>query len=456
MREDLITEPQRSVPVVHEADLCVVGGSCTGVFAAVRAARLGLSVALIENNGFFGGTATAGLVHVWHSLFDTAGERQVISGLTAELLERLGRRGATAPASRERPRDETILNTEELKVELDELVREHRAIRPFLHTRFVAPVAEGGRVQAVILEDKTGRRAVRSRLFIDATGDGDVAARAGFPWEIREGLQPATVVAVWDNYDEILRRNPGFDLSAVVHDPGLEGALTDGFLWGKGVPGRPHAFMVAGTRAHHADCSDADQLTHAEMDCRLQVRRMMDILRRSVPGGELIALANLSAAIGIRETRHLRCLHTLSEEEVLTGKRFPDAIANGTYPVDIHYSDRPGITFKWLDGRQAHVAPGRPPVTGRWREEAKGVTPFYQIPYRSLVPAGSENLLAAGRLIGADPGAYGAIRVMVNCNQTGEAAGVAAAIAVNSGCSVRDVPADRLREILRQGGSTVV
>ena len=450
-----IEEPARRVPVVDEFDICVVGGSCTGVFAAVRAARLGARVAVVEKNGFFGGAATAGLVHVWHPLHDMARERQIIGGLTQEVVERLERRDAVMTPESPTVHAAFRLNTEELKIELDELVREN-GIRAFLHTWFVAPVVEDGRLAAVVVEDKSGRRAIRARCFVDATGDGDVISRMGLPCHVGENLQPPTVVAIWDGFGEIRRQNEGFDLSGMVHDPTYPGALKQGFLWGAGIPNRPEAYMVAGTRAHHADCSDADQQTEAEMECRRQVRAMTDILRKHAKGGKGLALSSLSSCIGIRETRHAECLHALTQEEVLGGTRFDDAIANGTYPVDIHHSDRPGITLRYLDGTERYAEPGKEAELTRWRAESEGVTPFYQVPYRSLVPVGAENVLVAGRLIGADRGAYGAIRVMVNCNQTGEAAGEAAYLAVESDCAVADVDTAALRDRLTDGGSIVV
>jgi hypothetical protein len=144
-------------------------------------------------------------------------------------------------------------------------------------------------------------------------------------------------------------------------------------------------------------------------------------------------LVTLPAKLGIRETRHARCLHTLTQEELLSGQRFPDAIGNGTYPVDIHNARGGGITFRYLEK-----------------------APFYQIPYASLVPQGSHNVLIAGRSIDADEGAFGAVRVMINCNQTGQAAGVAAWLALDSEKPIAQIDTARLREILKRQGAAIV
>jgi hypothetical protein len=124
--------------------------------------------------------------------------------------------------------------------------------------------------------------------------------------------------------------------------------------------------------------------------------------------------------------------------------------------VDVHHSEKAGLTFRYLDGTERYVVPGQPPLLGRWREERETDPTFYQIPYCSLVPRGVRNVLVAGRLVDADRGAYGAIRVMVNCNQTGEAAGVACALALKNNLDIADVNPDQLRETLTQGGSLIL
>jgi len=444
-------EEARAIPVAYEADLCVIGGSCTGVFAAVRAARLGLRVAVIENNGFFGGVATAGLVNIWHSLRDVPGDRQIIGGLTAEVLARLAQRDAVVHD----PSDYYVLNTEELKIELDELVREAR-VHPFLHARFVSPMVEDGRLTAVVIEDKSGRRAIRAALFIDASGDGDLIHRMGLRTTRQPELQPPTACAVLEGLAKLRTADPEFQLDATVFNPAYPEALPSGFLWTSTVSQNADLTMVAGTRVNNADCSDADVLTCAEMASRAQVRAMLDVLRNHLPQGREVRLRELPAYIGIRETRHAACLHTVTEKEVLEGYRYADAIANGTYRVDVHHSDKPGITFRYLHGVEQYLVPGQAAVESRWLPEGQATAHYYQVPYRALVPQGTTNVLIAGRLIDADAGAYGALRVMVNCNQMGEAVGVACALAMEAGCGLQDVPPEILRAHLREGGSIIM
>ncbi len=451
---DTVREPARQVPVAAEVDVCVVGGSATGVFAAVAAARLGARVAVIERQGFFGGTATAGLVCVWHTTRDARLERPIIAGLGIEILERLRKRGALL----EKPPTRNlacIFNPEELKIELDGLLAD-AGVRPFLHARFAAPVVEDGEVRAAIIEDKSGRRAVRARVLIDASGDGDLAARAGLECYKDHDLQPPTTCAVIRGLDEIKKRNPDFSLNRAVFEEKHPGALELGFLWSVEMAESPGDRLVAGTRVNGADCSDADQLTRAEMEGRAQVRRIVDLLRANFAGGESVRLSALAAHIGIRQTRQVRCLHQLTEEEVLAGKRFADAIANGSYRVDIHHNDRAGITFRYLDGSEVFCRADGTHRRGRWRPETEEDPTFYQIPYRSLVPRGAGNVLVAGRCLDADRGAFGAVRVMINTNQTGEAAGTAAWLALDSGKPVAEIDTGKLREVMKKQGALII
>ncbi|HRU05877.1 MAG TPA: FAD-dependent oxidoreductase [Candidatus Brocadiia bacterium] len=449
-----IHEPARDLPLVEDCDVCVLGGSCTGVFAAVAASRMGARACVVEACGFFGGMATAGLVSIWHSTLDTNFERQIIAGLTTEVIERLQKRGGVTVFTRN-PDRHCVLNTEELKIELDELTRE-AGVRPFLHTRFCAPIIDSGRLDAVAIEDKTGRRAIRAKVFIDATGDGDLVARMGLPCETRPRLQPPTTCMILRGIQTLARKRPDFSWPAMLRAADLPPSAQRGFLWTAHVPGASDDTLVAGTRMVDVDCSDADALTAAEIEGRRQTRALCDAIRAFEPNLPESLLANLPAHVGVRETRHARCVHRVTEQEVLTGFRFPDAIANGTYRVDIHHSEKPGLTFRYLDGREVYVVPGEKLQEGRWRPQTAENPAFYQVPYRALVPQGARNVLVAGRLMDADRGAYGALRVMVNCNQTGQAAGCAAALAAQRGISVADVPAAALRDVLRSQNAVII
>ncbi len=443
---EVIREPSRTLPVFAEADICVLGGSCTGVFAAIRAARLGAKVVLIEKQNSFGGTATNSMVNVWHSLMDTEFKKQIIAGLTLEIIERLKKRGAVT-SDQGSASVGCGFNSDEMKIELDEMVKE-AVVKPYLHTFFSMPYVKDGQLEAVIVENKSGRGAIKAKMFIDATGDGDLCHRLGLETYTREHLQPPTTCARFSGWDSVR------DFNKLFREHGGEFNVPLGFVWGRGVPGSD-VYMLAGTRVYGADCSNAEQLTEAEMEGRRQVRAFMDMIRKYKPESHVVLQA-LPSQIGIRESRHVKCQYQLKGDDILYGKRFKDAIANGSYRVDIHHQDKPGLTFKYLDGTQSYNRPGYPPVKGRWREKTKSNPTFYQIPFRSLVPGKYSNLIAAGRMLDADLMAFSAVRVMVNMNQTGEAAGTAAYLALDSNTSIPALNAITIRKKLAEKGSVVI
>ncbi|MEX0885721.1 MAG: FAD-dependent oxidoreductase [Phycisphaeraceae bacterium] len=453
-----IHEPARDVPVCHECDVCVIGGSCTGIFAAIAAARQGARVAIVESLGYFGGTATASLVTVWHSHSDIHGERQIIAGLTTETMDRLKATGGVIERSPAEPSWQYAFAPYQLVLELDRMVVD-AGVRPFLHTRFVAPVLRGeGEVDAIIIEDKTGRRAIKASMFVDASGDGDLVHRMGLETYRGGQLQPPTTCFLVDGLGR-LQKEQGIDVRKVLFNPEDPEALRPGFFWGAPIPGgEPDSDMrlVAGTRVHGADCSDADELTQAEIEGRRQVRQMLHLIRTRIPGGDKLALHGLPARIGIRDTRRTRCLHQLTEREVLTGERFDDAIANGSYRVDVHAADGDGLVFRYLDGREVTAYADGRHESRRWAAEGEANASFYQIPYRSLVPVRARNVLVAGRCLDADEGAFGAVRVMVNTTQTGQAAGAAAWLALDGNTTVDQVDPQALRSLLTRQGAVII
>lgn len=453
---EFLLEKEKNIPVIEDVDICVLGGSCTGVFAAIRAARLGAKVVIVEKQNCFGGVATGGMVNIWHSLLDTEYSFQIIAGLSQEVVDRLNQRKAVN--IKENQLDAFFLNTEELKIELDEMLQE-AGVKPYLHTSFTAPVNEAGYVSAVMVENKSGRGAIKARCFIDATGDGDLCARMGLSCISPQIKQPPTTGAKVAGFNSELYGMASvgsFDLKEALLKYGEEFGFPEGWGWSSEVPGAAGVTFQAITRVLGVDCSNGDSLTKAEIEGRRQIRAIMDMIRKYGPEHAKTALLGLSSYIGIRETRHIECLHKLKEEEVLNGIGFEDAIANGTYRVDIHHNDKPGVTFRYLDGTEVYFRSGYPKEVGRWRAVTNKNPVYYQIPYRSIVPKGSKNVLCCGRMLDADKGAFGAARVMVNLNQTGEAAGVAAYMAIHQGRSVDSIDCELLRRNLKAGGSIVL
>lgn len=441
---------------ISSFDLVVVGGSATGVFAAVRAAEQGLRVALVENNSVFGGTATAGLVPIWHSMRSMNGE-PLFAGLTKLIVDRLADRGEATRADPNSDREShaaTTFNSAALTIALDELVLEHPGIVPMLSTRFVAAEIDApGHVTRIFVEDKDGRKALSAKFFIDASGDADLAERAGFEtWKLPPcDMQAHTLCAIVANTRTVRKYNPTFYSFTEVLKPKNGGKFNHVFGWDAPVIGCPDVEFNAYTRVSGFDPTNAEDLTKATIEARLQLKRIIDHANKMypVPEGEpKLAIVEVAPMLGIRESRHVKCLYKVTEHDVLYGKTYDDVVAKATYNIDIH--ENSGIRFKQLDGREFLIEVDESgdirTTRSRWRPESEGVTDHYEVPYRAMVPVGSKNVLCAGRMLDCERNAYGAIRVMVNCNQMGEAAGVAAAKAVKEGLEASDAyagyPAD--------------
>jgi len=416
---DSIEERPRKTPVVQDVDVCIVGGGCTGVFAAVRAAQMGASVVLIEKQNAFGGVAGSGLVNVWHKLESNQEKKPIIAGLTLLVLERLMK----IDAARVHGKQGFILNTDELKIELDRLIVENR-ITPFLHTYYTGAHLDGRRVSAVFVENKNGRQAIRAKVYVDASGDGDLARDAGLPYTIRDGLQPPTTCAEIAGLPARIHE--------LIRDHREEYGLALDHGWGAPVPGSPGVEMCAYTHAFNTIACDADQLTAAEIEGRRQIRAYMDLARKYGGADNKPCLVDIASTIGVRETRSFAANYTLTETDVVRCRRFPDAIANGTYHIDVHDPETGEFKFKEPEGD------------------------YYQIPLSTLVSDRADNLIMAGRMISADRSAFGGIRVMVNLNQVGEAAGVTASLAAANGIPVSQVDAATVRRHLADLGAIML
>ena len=440
-----LREEPREIPVVGDFDLCVIGGSCTGVFAAVSAARLGARVAIVENNGFFGGVAV--IWPTWKRIpYDVTGNTEIVAGLTMEVIDRLKAIGAHGMGSWGGKCH--CLNPGELQIELDNLVKE-AGVRPFLHARYVAPYMSDGRLTAAIIEDKSGRRAIRASYFVDASGDADLIASMGLPlMKHDQPLQPASTVPIVRGLAEAKKNHPDFNFTGQVRKEfgNKDSIITGGWLNPVLIPGSKDDYWLGGVSVMGGlDFSDADNLTEAEIEGRKQVRALVDLYRDKVPGVDpLIAIGPM---IGVRQTRHAKTLYTITEDELFSGARFHDGIANGWHAIDVHHSMKNGLRIGRVDNSEQYK---------KWKETAGPKDDYYyQLPYRALVPQGATNVLVAGRCVGAEYGAAAAIRNMPFCNQEGEAAGTASYLALNGGLSVAEVDTDKLRATMKKQGSAI-
>ena len=421
----------RTMPVSLQAEVAVIGGGPAGLCAAVAAAEEGADTLLIERYGFLGGMATAGLVNPFMPYY-TGGE-QIIKGLFQRIIDRLDGAGGWSHRQDEWGRD--AFDPEIMKLVCQQMCEE-AGVRLRLHTVVPEAVAEDGRVTRAILASKSGLEAVEADIFVDATGDGDLAASAGAEYEQgrpEDGLcQPMSLMFRMGGVDEE-RMPPRSEINRLYDEAKARGEVDNPrenvlFFYTT----RRGEIHFNTTRVVKLDGTDADDLTRAELEGRRQVAQMAAFLKAHVAGFEQAYLAATGVQIGGRESRRIMGEYVLTGEDVLGARKFPDGIARGCYPVDIHNPAGTGTVIKEL-------APGE----------------SYEVPYRCLCPRGFDNLLVAGRPISAAHAAHSSLRVMPIAAAIGEAAGVAAAMAVQRQQSVSDINTQQLRQRLVARGASL-
>ena len=431
-----ITEPVRQTPVFGEFDVVVVGGGPAGLAAAASAARGGARTLLIERYGFLGGMGTAGGVTSFAGLY---GRRrgvvqQLVHGVVDELLERIDALGGlNTPQDglqgRIRVRSYDIAA---YKCAADQLLLAS-GVQPLFHALAVGVVQEAGRIEAVIVETKSGRRAVRGREFIDCSGDGDIAHLAGVPYELGDGLggahYPSTMFRI-GNVDAPRAQAAIGEFKAI--DVLMEAAAARYDFPRRGAILRPqrnprewraNVTQLRNSQGRAVDGTDAAQLSQAEVEGRRQIVEYMRFLRAEVPGFEHAEIAEIAAQVGVRETRRITGQYQLRGEDVLAGARFDDVIGLNAWPVEAHVAG----CIEWGFPRDSDNA-------------------FNHLPWRMLVPqSGPGNLLVAGRCAGMEHLGQSSARVSGGCFVMGQAAGTAAALRVNGEFSVATLQ-QRLRE----------
>lgn len=423
-----IAEPSREIPVIDEVDVLVVGGGPAGIAAAVAAARAGARTTLVERYGCLGGLATGGLVLYMDCLFDREGER-CIGGIHWESLQRLRAIGGLAE---ERP-TRLHVDSELLKVVADRMCVEAGVVLR-LHTWAVEVVVEAGEVRGAIVESKSGRQAILSRVCVDATGDADIAARAGAAYDMHTmaiGLNCKIGGVDLGAYRAFQRACPDRaralreEVRAAGGCPIGAGATPHsdlGVYWVNllGVAGREgeepgdEARGAVGVFAGLLNAVDVDDLTYAEVTLREQIVRGLAFYREHVPGYQDARLLAIASQLGVRDSRRVVGAHKLTRAEAEAGVSFTDAVG------------MTGNTF----------TPGL----------------HVQVPYRALLPLEVEGLLVGGRCISVDDGLIHTIRLIPPCMMTGEAAGAAAALAVQAGVTPRMLDVAALRAHLRGAG----
>ena len=410
-----------------EADVVVVGGGPGGLCAAVAAAEEGADTLLIERYGFLGGMATAGLVNPFMPW--VAGGKPIIRGLFERITKRLDDYGGWGG-----PRQPSSFDEEMFKFVAEDLCSE-AGVRLQLHTMLADVDVSGGRVERIATLSKSGLRQVRGKVFVDGTGDGDLAAWAGAETEIgreEDGhCQPMTLCFRMMNVN--IEAMPSRAEINEIYDAAKARGEIDNPRENVLKFFTPHDREVHfnTTRIVMHDATNAEELTDAELIGRRQVREMVRFLRDHVRGFEDAWLAEMAPQIGIRESRRVMGDHVLSVDEVLEARKFEDGIARGSYSVDIHNPAGTGTVIK-------HLPPGE----------------AYDIPYRCITPRGFDNLLIAARCVSADHGAHSSMRVMPIVMAVGEAAGCAAQMALPAG-DVRAIDVQALRGRLVERGASI-
>jgi hypothetical protein len=463
-----IVEPQREIPIVADVDVIVVGGGPGGLPAAIAAARHGARTLLIERYGFMGGLATAGLVAPILGHTASNSHTPIVEGLLKEMTGRMHALGG-APTWEEACREWGVrFDAEAFKVVADRMVRE-AGVELLLHTFATDVVVEDGvhladgAIKAVIVESKSGRQAVVGKVFVDATGDADVAFRAGAP--VQQGRE----------FD-----GQGESMGSFIHIGGIEnvseeqktaarekllGAMAEGHFrfYSNGFTGsndmHPSHFSPNMTR-WPGDSTNVHVLTEAEMGIREQVWKLLTFLKTQ-PGFEDCYIQATSPQVGPRESRQVIGDYVLTGDDVLNAGKFADAVARGSWYIDIHCPlghtypvhmciiecPRQETCPYWAaeHDQTMHSIDALHPPDGDW----------YDIPYRCLTPQKIDNLLVSGRCISATHDGMAGARVMGTCIAIGQAAGTAAALAARDSVNPRDVDVDVLRSVLKDDGALV-
>ena len=419
---DHIVEPERRIPVTATADVVVVGAGPAGIIAAIAAARTGADTLLVERYDYVGGyfANQPGGQSVGVSFQDMNGDT-IIRGIPWEFMERLiAEGGAVGPEDLHEPDDSKTagnvshahghhsrhIGKTKPKVEYEAVkslafrMFEEESVRLLLHSLVAGAIMDEGAVRGIVVETKSGRLAIRAGAVVDCTGDADVAAFAGAP----------TTKPPKEDFYQISRA-----FRVAVDDEA----------------GRPVIVGGVGGDFDFGDGTDPWQLTRAEIELRRTAEERLAELRRK-PGFEdaYIIGPGESQQLGVRETRQIVGEYVLTEEDIVEGRKFEDAIAKSANPIDMHKS-------------------------GGDNENRSVKTDSHDIPYRSLVPLELDGLLAAGRCISCTHVAEAAIRKVPVCMATGHAAGVAAAMSARDSVPPRALDADAVRELLRAQGGVV-
>lgn len=457
IQDGKVLEKEKPLPISDEKEVVVAGGGMAGVAAAIAAARNGAKTLLIERFGFLGGAATAGLMYMAFAPLNTT------SGIGRELFLKMFDQGGTI--------DDVLIPFDPEQFKYIALETAVKAGVDFLfHSMTTDTITIQDKVRGVIVENKSGRSAILSRVTIDATGDGDVAAMAGVPFikgRERDGkMRPITLLFRMggidveklvryvkenpsdftpDPYKNVLRPEKDFyrlvGFFSLVEETKRRGEIDPSlhYVRVECLSSKTAMAMINTTRVYQLDGTSASDLTRGELAARKQMMDLVAAFKKSFPGFEKSFLIDSAPMLGVRETRHVIGDYVLTGKDIAEKKRFPRLIARSATRVS------PGGEVHSPDGTEGSTH------DKRHRGFIDELT-WCSVPYDCLLPKGVENLLLAGRCISADHSADGWTRVQTCCMATGEAAGAAAALALKHGVTPRKVDVTELQKVLRSQG----
>lgn len=442
---DTIEESARKIPVASKVDVVVVGAGCAGIAAALGAARSGVRVALIERLGFAGGVISGTMMEAFWMF--SAGNEVVVRGIVSELFQKLKQKQALFDGPGEANKWYWV-DSEKLKLLADEWLQAE-GVELWYHSMATIPILRERSITGVIIESKSGRQAILASVIVDATGDGDIAARAKAPFEqgrSEDGkVQPLSIGFKIGNVDvDELRRyrskNPDDAMFVKsIKKARLEGKYTiprQDMDLGRLTEWRGLSSMNP-TRSMGKDPTSVKDLTLAEIELRKQVYEAADFLRTYIPGCsrcEVVAIAPQAAA---RESRRISAEYVLTEKDIIQGASFPDRIAKIPSYIDLHDPTTEGAVIYFPASTVANRDVPESLLHMPGAQLAYADT--YDLPFRCLVPLNVDNILTAGRCISATHVAVASIRYLPASMATGQAAGTAAALSVQQGVKPRDV-----------------
>ncbi len=439
---EMFQEPLKSISVLGNFDVIVCGGGAAGCAAAIAAARAGASTLLIEKDGYLGGATVSQLVG--HILSTNGVDFQ---GIWHEWIRAIQQRGGACAMTGRPPQFRSGVDPEVVKYAWDDLLTE-AGVRQLLHAWCSTAIVEGGICKGVVIETRAGRQAVFAKRVIDCTADGVVCAAAGVPWAQGDGVHPWSQALTkvfrmgnipwkqWGFTQEEIKTAREVLEAAVARGEYSSPVVTNGrvitYATGNWVhqsvaPYRTEMNIFA-SRVLQVNTLDPWDITRAEREGREQVWQCVDFLKKYVPEYKEAYFLDSNAHIGLRDSRRIRGMATVTGDDAFQFRKYADGIARSSWDIDI-----------WPAESYSAPAVDRESEAYEARKAKMLAGDYFDIRYGCLVADGVENLMVAGRCLSAERMAQASLRIQQTCQATGEAAGMAAALSIAGNVTPRNL-----------------